>query len=1521
MPSVDIIETTAQATRLAQEKLQESVQELTQLMIANAKGKVPMKAFKDNEAKQNLWKTTLLNLNGLGPMLKKEIKVPTNLPVLQLVSDKEINDKHPAFEMIDNFLEMFTIIMHQHHLDLNQHWETCIISSLQHSTTKCSWFKENLMAKGLSWQQAQETIKHQFGGAQTQSYYLEKLNSMESDRHENPVHFVERFSTCLHRAQVEDSVAYGSMLIRGLTKHHRSLVKQIKATHAATDPTYNLSINVAYVARVVPLLYIEDFDNDRNNRATRRATRFNNGSDTNRHDYPNSNYSNTNYANNRGRGRNNYRGRARHYQNGRGYVSNNRNNSSNSNSNTTPTFEECKAKGICFHCRSKWTVGHKCQQYMEKFGGKTDYTPFKQRLARLEHQIKTQEAVLAMRDIDLNKDGNMDTEEECKRKKSRMAKIENELNPDSFVVPIQIESHRTFALLDSGANFSSLDRTFILNKQISFSSINGNIQLADNHYSTKRIGKTNALNVTYNSKAHKISFEVMDLPKNESYTCVIGTDYFQKLGIFLVGLATSYDDTAPLQFDDERKDIPKPDESPAGTALEQKLFYQAIKNSVTNNQKVDKRSFCTVPESIVTLDTPAGKTCYKRQYPIANNLMPLIDEAVTKWLNEGTIVRAGVNTEWNSPLTLAPKKDADGNKSRKRPCLDPRHINLLLPNDRFPLPLIKDIFETLKGATVFTTLDLQNAFHRFQIAPADQHKTTFTHRGTQYMFQGCPFGLKPLSSKFQRVTNMILEDMPFATSFIDDIVVYSANINDHAKHVQQVINKLTSVNLILNPDKCHFAQQSVYLLGFCVSVKGLSLDTRKVTNVQKWPTPKTGNDIERFLGVINYFRDHIPKVSTLTAPLDRLRKEKKLGNKWTPVCDTVFIKLKYVLTCTTVLKHPNLQLPFNVATDASNTGIGAVLFQVVNKKVQHIGFFARSLSKSERNYSTTKRELLAIIFALNKFHKYLWGNHFTLYTDHRALIYIHTQRIANPMMIQWLDTILQYNFTVAHVPGMSNILPDALSRLFPIENKLVGDIDTLPARKIAYKEAKMEKLVNQHNDDLIIPDKDDRDKLIQHYHRSAHIQQPEEEQLRTVNGDEERKTIMEKQHALGHNGATAMIKAIQADGMTWPNLKADAVQHVSKCNACMQYNVARKGYNPLSSITSRLPGDHWAVDLAGPLEETHKGNVYILVMIDICTKFVIIKAIPDKTSLTIAESLIDVFSTFGYPKIIQSDNGTEFVNKIIKKITEVACIDHRLISAYHPRANGAAERTVQTVKGAIQKHMEGQSKDWDHYIPTAQLAINARIVRLTNSAPFSLMFARKLNAFVDHTKTTITEDNKAVMDRIEDMKNIVMPAIIQRTTELRELTQNKFNSKHKMIEFKIGTLVNIKKPTYTKQLEPKYKGPFKVVRKNKGGAYTLQHLDGELLDRNYPPSALKSVSDDLITNEEDRWEVDTIVDHRGIPGKYEYLVRWKGYTKESDTWEPPSMFDDIQTIKNYWSKRQGALMESSQLHKKRKTNL
>ncbi|SAL96072.1 hypothetical protein [Absidia glauca] len=192
------------------------------------------------------------------------------------------------------------------------------------------------------------------------------------------------------------------------------------------------------------------------------------------------------------------------------------------------------------------------------------------------------------------------------------------------------------------------------------------------------------------------------------------------------------------------------------------------------------------------------------------------------------------------------------------------------------------------------------------------------------------------------IVPIILKDIDHATSFIDDIVVFSQDINEHATHVQSVIEKLTELFLILNPDKCHFAQRSVNLLGFCVSDQGLTLDTRKVTNVQSWPRPQTGNEIEKFLGVINYFRNHIPMISNLTAPLDKLRKHKSLKNDWDDLCETAFVeKLKRILTCTPVLKYPKVNEPYYVATDASDVGIGAVLFQMIENKIQHIGFFAR----------------------------------------------------------------------------------------------------------------------------------------------------------------------------------------------------------------------------------------------------------------------------------------------------------------------------------------------------------------------------------------------------------------------------------------------------------------------------------------------------------------------------------------------------------------------------------------------------
>ncbi|SAM02503.1 hypothetical protein [Absidia glauca] len=1197
-----------------------------------------------------------------------------------------------------------------------------------------------------------------------------------------------------------------------------------------------------------------------------------------------------------------------------------------------------KKTNSCEHCDKPWD--HQCKEFLQHKADK-----FAARMAKLQLDNEEPKSNNS-RNKGKGKAKDQTYEDAMSDNEYELASTKRKREADltQIIVPINIGCNRLYALVDTGCTFSSIDSSIVIKNKYEVNKEEGFITLANKSSKVKRKGRTNELEVLYNGKKLFHSFEVMDLPEFENYKCVIGTDLLSFLGIYMIGLAVSFNDNTPSDSEEEISDIPEPDHSPAGTEQEQNHFFEQIKESMQNNLKIDPKSFCSVPESKVTLDTPEGKTCYRRQYPIPDKLMPLVDEAVNKWKAEGTVIRSTSNNQWNSPLTLAPKKDADGKKTKKRPCLDPRHINNLLPDDKFPIPLIREIFEKLKNSRVFTTLDLKNAFHRFQIDPKDQHKTTFTHRDEQLMFQGCPFGLKPLSSKFQRVTSLILKDMNYATSFIDDIVVFSQDMHQHAKHVKAVIDKLTEVKLILNSDKCHFAQRSVNLLGFCVSEKGLTLDTRKVSNVQNWPRPQTGNDVEKFLGVINYFRDHIPMISSITAPLDKLRKKKSLAKDWTDLCETAFQKLKIILTRTPILKYPQVNEPYYVATDASNDGIGAVLFQMINKKVHHIGFFARSLSKSERNYNTTKRELLAVVFALNKFHKYLWGNHFTLFTDHKALVYIHTQKYANPMMINWYDTLLQYNFTVAHIPGMTNILPDALSRLFPVEKELAGDDDTQEHQKhhkrTKYNQEKMKKLVAKHEKmdlekdtgdrerkmselekselektEKLIPHESDRKAIIHRYHRAAtlhkhaHFLQPEERISKTIEGKLERESLLERQHAFGHFGADAMIKAIQADGMTWPNIKQDALEMVKRCNQCMQYNVVRKGYHPLASITANAPGDHWAIDLAGEFTETHNGNVYILVMVDICTKFIIAKPIPDKTAVTIANVLIDVFCTFGFPKIIQSDNGTEFVNGTVDLLMKTTRINHRVISAYHPRANGAAENKVKTVKATLEKEIDGESRDWDLYLPAVQMAINAKIVRLHGSAPFSLMFARKLNEFKDYSsiEATPARGSRAgtdmTMQRIKDMSDIVLPAIAQRTYNVRNASQKKFDKTHKIIDYKVGSLVSLLKPTRTTQMETKYTGPFTVVKKNKGGAYTLQQSNGELLPKAFPPSALKSVSQDPILQEEERWEVESIINHKGSPGNYQYKVRWKGYDSDADTWEPKEMFDSTDTIKEYWNKR------------------
>lgn len=1062
-------------------------------------------------------------------------------------------------------------------------------------------------------------------------------------------------------------------------------------------------------------------------------------------------------------------------------------------------------------------------------------------------------------------------------------------NISSINVPMMITDHKVIAVLDTGAEISIIDQNFAQDIGLAIIPQEGFINMAMKDQHQQRIGKTKSLEVQCGEVKCSHEFEIA--PLWQGTTLLLGMDLFHQLGFGLMNI--------PIDFPKvNSSNIAKPSTldkvAPLDTTKESLIvetnqpsdFMTDIGPALNANLAVPSTSFCNIPEATVHLATGESAPIYRRQYPIPKVLEPLLAKKVQKWIEQGVIKEAPPGCAWNSPIVWVAKKDEFGEKVDTRFCIDPRPINAILPDDKFPIPLVDSIFEKLGQAVVFSTLDLVDSYHQFPVAEEDQQKTAFTWNGKQWMFVGAPFGFKPLSSIFQRVMTIIFHDYPFVLVFIDDIVIFSNKAEDHATHVNEVLRRLTAANLRIRFAKCHFFGKSIKLLGHIISSDGIQTDMAKIKAVKAWPRLKTGKDIERFLGFVNYFRKFIPRYSTLAASLEALRKAKTLDGLWTPECDKSFNSLKGCLTAAPILSFPDFTQPFYIATDASNTGIGAVLYQLdapaegsSRRKERYISFIAKALSASERNYSTTKKELLGIVFALSRFRQYVWGTQFTLYTDHRALTYLFTQKHTNIMINGWLEVLLDFNFKIIHRPGLHNVLPDTLSRLCydPIP-------DPTPEGGRAVATTKISAPVPSTEETAFVEAKTGK----------------------TCPPQDKQKALLEAAHLFGHFGSKATFKRIWNQGYYWIGIHKDCQEQVRNCVPCQRYNISREGFHPIKPISASLPWDHIAIDLAGPMDTSSDGNKFLFVLVDVFTRFVILRPIENKEAITIAKTLNQIFADFGTPKIIQSDNGAEFVNKILSEMVKTNAIDHRLTTPYNPRANGVAERSVQTAMGVIKKMLTGATKSWSQYVPFIQLAINTKIADIHGSAPFSLMFARAFNDFQDYSAITIDKTSwNEITKRHEFITSILYPSIQAKSKNTKDNMAKRFNRDRKIVKnpFPVGASVMIKDVTRTSKMDPRYEGPFTVVRRNAGGAYILQDATGSLLSRNVPINHMKMITKDSGTPEDNAFEIEAIINHQGAAPRYKYLVKWKGYSDDNNSWVPAADFNDVDIIKKYWKRR------------------
>lgn len=1079
-------------------------------------------------------------------------------------------------------------------------------------------------------------------------------------------------------------------------------------------------------------------------------------------------------------------------------------------------------------------------------------------------------------------------------------------------------------------------------------------------------------------------------------------------------------------------------------------------------------SFCSHPDSVVTLTVrPEDEDkIYRPQYKIASALEPAVHEIIDRWLKTGKI-KLAPRTGFNSPLLAVPKKDDKGKMTGVRLCLDIRALNQhLVEKDNFQLPRINDMLAAFGGNALFGEYDLSEAYFQFRLSEESQRYTAFTWDGKQYVFVGCPFGIKHIPSLFQRFIANLFHDMPFVFAYIDNIAFASKDWEEHYEHARMIVERLNSVRLRIKPSSYNLGNTRINLLGHRISAKGIELDPEKVEMIEKWELPQTGERLQSALGLGAYLRDNIRHYADIAAPLEAVKKEKEIP--WDDKLKRHWQLWKRAFASAPIISFPDFNKRFVLATDASQTGIGGILYQPDDDsdtitKDNIIAITSKQLNGSQRNYPVYKKELWAVVYCLRKFHSFLWGRkNVTVLTDHKPLIHILQQRQMTVALQQWIDVILDYDLSIKYRPGILHVIPDALSRMYEATyldptitwgtqsnitflqkydhaHASPSDIlctQSLTAIKPLSGVKKRHKIANTEcrggkrsktdarasTDSYDVGEVDDNDvdnetdpavRTVQSSDNTFNALAPvntadfeplpdelemefevalsagalleagdanndavarvralttsdagtmevddivawmahgdsdstpapciraltaeqklllaQEDRGKTVPPPETQKKLLERAHA-GHFGETAMYQQIYHQGWWWPHMRTDIKNLVENCTDCRKFTVFKHGFHPAQSITASQPGDHYQVDLA-EMKETTEGHTYCLVLVDVCTGFVMLRPILVKTAETTAHALWDIFTTIGVPKVLQSDNGSEFLNETIRALTKKLGVPHRFISEYNPRADGKVERTVRTVKDTVMKLLEGASVFWHLHIPFVQYAYNTKVQRLTGSTPFALMYGRAPNAPNSYEAIPETEwepINIAEWRRKQDdVLSLVFPSVAKRVGEEQQKYMSYLDAKRKLIikDFlKAGTKIEVKDPKYILAprpgVEPTYVGPYFVVRQNKYGAYIVKDQHGNILDRTIPldqiktryhpspltktppVSPLDAVNDAIASDAQSKeYDVERILDHMKDEedGLIKYLVQWKGHTEQ--TWEPASHFNDRAIIEKYW---------------------